>query len=78
MRTLAQKRAHFSMWAITSAPLIYSADLRRSTPSQTLAVLTHPGAVGINQQYAGFGGDLLGGQGRVVPICVKAGTRCWC
>ena len=39
VHTVAAKRAHFSMWCITSSPLVYSSNLE-TTNNETLAVLT--------------------------------------
>jgi hypothetical protein len=48
--SLAMNRAHFSLWCVTSAPLIAGADLRTLAP-QLLGVLTNPAAVAVNQGY---------------------------
>lgn len=61
-------RAHFSMWCITSSPLIASLDLRK-TNQDVLTVLTDSDAIAINQQYAGDAGDLLEEQGGQTQVC---------
>lgn len=60
---LNKNRAHFSMWAITSSPLI--ASLPFDNPSvatpRMVSVLTHPDVIAINQQYMGNAGDFIRG-----------------
>jgi len=48
--SLAMNRAHFSLWCVTSAPLIAGADLRTLAP-QLLGVLTNFAAVAVNQGF---------------------------
>ncbi len=55
---LEQYRAQFSLWCILAAPLIAGCDVRR-LDAETLALLTHPEAIAIDQ-------DPLGKQGRKV------------
>jgi hypothetical protein len=55
---LAMNRAHFTMWCITSAPLIAGNDMR-SMSNDIRGIFTNADAVGINQAYAGNAGDLL-------------------
>mmetsp|Transcript_94077 Transcript_94077/g.269336 ORF Transcript_94077/g.269336 Transcript_94077/m.269336 type:complete len:380 (+) Transcript_94077:615-1754(+) len=51
-------RAHFSMWCMTSSPLLAGND-QRGAPEGLTSVLTNPKAISINQEYAGNAGDLL-------------------
>ncbi|RME69231.1 MAG: glycoside hydrolase family 27 protein [Verrucomicrobia bacterium] len=53
--TLAESRAHFSMWCILAAPLMAGNDVTKATP-EVLAILTDPEAIAIDQ-------DPLGKQG---------------
>jgi alpha-galactosidase len=53
-----ESRAHFSFWALFSAPLMAGNDLRDMTP-ETLAILTAPEVIAVDQ-------DPLGVQGRRV------------
>eukprot|EP01052_Picozoa_sp_SAG31_P038949 SAG31_NODE_5305_length_2620_cov_8.778263_1_plen_349_part_00 len=71
MHSLDAQRAHFSMWCITSSPLVYSSNLK-TTRNDTLAVITDADAIEINQLYAGNAGDLLEKQGGAVYLCVAA------
>jgi alpha-galactosidase len=56
--TNLEYRTHMSMWAMMAAPLIAGTDLRTAS-ADTLAILTQPGIVAIDQ-------DRLGVQGSVV------------
>ena len=56
--TLAENRAHFSMWAILAAPLLAGNDLPNMKP-EIKAILTNKDVIAINQ-------DALGKQGRRV------------
>ena len=51
-------QAHFSLWCITSAPLIAGNDVRSASAGLT-AILTNPEAIAVNQQFAGNAGDIL-------------------
>ncbi|HMD60617.1 MAG TPA: glycoside hydrolase family 27 protein [Opitutaceae bacterium] len=53
--TLAESRAHFSLWCMLAAPLIAGNDVRRMTP-EIKGILTNRGAIAIDQ-------DPLGRQG---------------
>lgn len=48
-----EDRAHFSMWCMIAAPLIAGNDLRSMSP-QSLAILTNPHAIAINQDALGI------------------------
>jgi alpha-galactosidase len=56
--TPAEARAHFSLWSITSSPLILGNDLRNMT-ADDLAVVSNKDAIMVNQAWAGYAGDLL-------------------
>ena len=47
-----EDRAHFSMWCMLAAPLIAGNDLR-GMPKTALEILTHPGAIAIDQDPLG-------------------------
>jgi alpha-galactosidase len=53
-----EERAHFSFWALFSAPLMAGNDLR-NVSRETLDILTHPEVIAVDQ-------DALGIQGRRV------------
>ena len=54
----SETRAHFSMWCITSSPLILGNDVRNMS-ADDLAVVSNAAAIGVNQAWAGFAGDML-------------------
>lgn len=54
--TDVEYRTHMSLWALLAAPLLAGNDLRKMTP-ETIAILTHPEVIAIDQ-------DPLGRQGR--------------
>ncbi|XP_062510850.1 alpha-galactosidase A-like isoform X2 [Corticium candelabrum] len=56
--TDVENKAHFSLWCVTSSPLIAGNDLRNMS-NATKAILTNKAAIAINQEYAGNSGDLL-------------------
>jgi alpha-galactosidase len=53
-------QSHFTMWCLMAAPLIAGNDLRSASP-QTLAVLTNPEAIAVDQDPAGEQGIRVGG-----------------
>ncbi|EDQ84720.1 uncharacterized protein MONBRDRAFT_34585 [Monosiga brevicollis MX1] len=56
--TMAENRAHFSLWCLMKAPLLIGTDLVANPPSRSvLEILTNKDAIAINQ-------DPLGQQGR--------------
>ncbi len=65
--TPAEYRTHLSLWALLAAPLIAGHDVRASTP-ETIALLTHPEVIAIDQ-------DALGRQGRRVRA--NGATEVW-
>lgn len=70
--TAGMNRAHFALWAVTSAPLVLGFDLRpAANPApELLALAKTPLALDINAAYAGNAGDFL--REAVVP-----GTEIW-
>ncbi len=50
--TLAENRAHFSMWAMLAAPLLAGNDLTRMKP-EIRAILTNPAVIAIDQDPLG-------------------------
>ena len=56
--TPAETRAHFSLWCITSSPLILGNDVRNMS-ADDLAVVSNKDAISVNQAWAGFAGDML-------------------
>ncbi|MBN1763894.1 MAG: glycoside hydrolase family 27 protein [Sedimentisphaerales bacterium] len=50
-----EDRAHFTMWCILAAPLIAGNDLRNMSP-ETIAILTDPEAIAVNQDALGIQG----------------------
>eukprot|EP00658_Telonema_sp_P-2_P071766 TRINITY_DN60985_c0_g1_i2.p1 TRINITY_DN60985_c0_g1~~TRINITY_DN60985_c0_g1_i2.p1 ORF type:complete len:224 (-),score=47.42 TRINITY_DN60985_c0_g1_i2:71-742(-) len=53
-----KNRAHFSMWAVTSSPLLAGNDVRNA-PAAITAILTNKQAIAVNQLYAGNAGDVI-------------------
>ncbi|MBC7899126.1 MAG: glycoside hydrolase family 27 protein [Saprospiraceae bacterium] len=51
--TLAEDRAHFSLWAMLSAPLIAGNDVRKMS-RETREILTNKGIIAINQDSLGI------------------------
>jgi len=62
-----ENRAHFSMWCMIAAPLIAGNDLRNMS-AKTLAILTNPDVISVNQ-------DALGIQG--LKYASKEGLETW-
>ena len=56
-------RAHFAAWCIISSPLVLEIDFAGAGVTQMLeqvaSILTHPGAIAVNQAWAGSPGLLL-------------------
>lgn len=53
--TLAESRAHFSLWAVLAAPLMAGNDVRHMTP-EVRAIMTNRDVIAINQDALGKGG----------------------
>jgi alpha-galactosidase len=51
----AEDRAHFSMWAMLAAPLVAGNDLRNMS-DETVAILTNPGVIAVDQDPLGIQG----------------------
>ena len=47
-----------SLWCLTKAPLIISTDLRNAS-NATIAILTNPQAIAVNQDSLGVAGKLV-------------------
>jgi alpha-galactosidase len=54
----AEERAHFSLWCVTSAPLIAGNDIRNMT-KPVLDILTNREAIAVNQAYTTNAGDRI-------------------
>ena len=60
LATAAHDRAHFGAWAIISAPLYLSFDLRdKKRMDRVWSLVTNKEALAVNQQYAGHPGRLV-------------------
>ncbi len=62
--SLDEYRTHMSLWAILAAPLIAGNDLTHMTP-ETVALLTSPGVIAIDQDAAGIQGDRAYAEGPI-------------
>ena len=56
--TPAQARAHFSLYCVTSSPLILGNDVRNMS-ADDFAIVSNRDAIRVNQAWAGFAGDML-------------------
>ena len=56
--TPLQSRAHFSLWAVTSSPLLLGMNLSSISPDD-LAIVSNREAIFVNQAWAGYAGDML-------------------
>ena len=65
-----EARSHFSAWAVIAAPLLISADVVSGLDAATLAILSAPEVIGIDQ-------DPLGVQGVRVSVAAPQGAECW-
>lgn len=57
--TDAEYMTHFSLWSISKAPLIMGCDVTKMTAS-TLAILTNPEVIAVNQDPLGIQGKRVG------------------
>jgi alpha-galactosidase len=65
--TDTEYRSHFTMWALMAAPLMAGNDLRNMTP-ETVAILTAPEVIAVNQDPLGHQGVLVGNiEGKTKP-----------
>ena len=56
--TLNEQRTNVALWALFKSPLFVSADLERIPPA-SLALLTNPEVIAVNQDPLGVPGDLI-------------------
>ena len=68
--SMDEYQTHFSLWAISAAPLIISADLRTLDP-QALKILTNPEVVAVDQDALGVQGYKVSEPGAGVQVWVK-------
>jgi alpha-galactosidase len=68
--SMTESRSHFSMWAISAAPLWAGTDLT-SLNQETLATFTNPEVIAVDQDALGAGVRRVGG-GRQVQVWSKA------
>lgn len=57
-QVLDENQAHFSLWAVTSSPLILGMDMAAVDPA-ILRIVGNVGVIEVNQRYAGNAGDVL-------------------
>jgi hypothetical protein len=60
--TETENKAHFGLWALMAAPLVAGNDVR-SVSQTTLAILTHPEVIAIDQDSAGVQGRRIRKEG---------------
>lgn len=65
-----EARSHFAAWAIIAAPLLISNDLVSGIDAPTLAILSAPEVIAVDQ-------DALGVQGVRVSPSAPMGAECW-
>jgi len=68
--SLDEARSHFGAWAVVAAPLLISNDLVSGIDNETLAILSAPEVVAVDQ-------DALGVQGVRVSPAAPSGGECW-
>ena len=71
--TLNEQRSQMSLWALFKSPLMVSANLER-IPYQSLALLTNPEVLAVNQDPLGSPGDLIFQDG---PYQVRGHLAFW-
>ena len=71
--TEGEQRAHLSLWAMLSAPLIVGTDPRTMTPP-TRDILTNPDVIAIDQDPAAAPPMPVGGDGRVLTKSLSDGS----
>jgi hypothetical protein len=69
--TDAQNRVHMSLWAISAAPLLVGADLTTLSDA-TLATLTNPDVLAVDQDSLGLQGVKVGSYGEGLEVWSKA------
>jgi alpha-galactosidase len=65
-----EARSHFAAWCVVAAPLLISNDLVSGIDAETLAILSAPEVIAVQQ-------DALGVQGVRVSPAAPAGAECW-
>ena len=65
-----EARSHFAAWCVVAAPLLISNDLVSGIDAETLAILSAPEVVAVQQ-------DSLGVQGVRVSPAAPDGAECW-
>lgn len=65
-----EARSHFAAWAVVAAPLLIGADVVSGLDADSLAILTAPEVIAVNQ-------DSLGVQGVRVSARNASGSECW-
>lgn len=72
--TEIENKAHFGLWALMAAPLVAGNDIRSITKS-TLAILTHPEVIAIDQDSAGVQGRRIRKEGDFEVWAKPLGTN---
>ena len=65
-----EARSHFAAWSVVAAPLIISNDIVSGLDAETLAILSAPEVIAVDQ-------DVLGVQGVRVSPAAPNGQECW-
>lgn len=65
-----EQKSHFGAWCVVAAPLLIGTDLVSGIDNATLAILTAPEVIAVNQ-------DALGVQGIRVSSSDPNGPECW-
>ena len=65
-----EAKSHFGAWCIVAAPLLISNDLVSGIDAETLAILSAPEIIAVDQ-------DVLGVQGVRVSLSNPMGAECW-
>jgi alpha-galactosidase len=71
--TTTEDQAHFTLWCIMAAPLLAGNNLA-SMSAQTLAILTNPEVIAVNQDPAGEQGIQVAGSSTLQVWCKPLGT----
>jgi alpha-galactosidase len=72
--TEIENKAHFGLWALMAAPLVAGNDIRNIT-KPTLAILTHPEVIAIDQDSAGVQGRRIRKEGDFEVWAKPLGTN---
>ena len=57
--SLAINQAHFSLWSVTSAPLITSVDFTKPVDEELISIFLNKEAISVNQRYLNNSGDQI-------------------